>query len=82
MDKITRTALLLATVAFSMVLTALPALATEGTPTKIELPKTEHDRVGLFILGAMAIFAVLALLNARRQLRGERGQADGKFRWR
>jgi hypothetical protein len=82
MDKITRTATLLATVALSLVLTALPALATEGAPEKITLPETEHDRVGLIILGACAVFVLFALVNARKQLKGERQQADGEFRWR
>jgi hypothetical protein len=81
MDKITRTVTLLATVALSLALTALPALATEGAE-KIQLPSTPRDRAGIFVLGGLAIFAIAGLINARKQLRGERRQADGQFRWR
>ena len=81
MEKITRTVALLATVALSLVLTAVPALATEAVE-KITISENPHDRVGLIILGACGLFVLLALVNARKQLRGERSQADGEFRWR
>lgn len=81
MDKIIRTVTLLATVALSFALTTLPALATEGAE-KIQLPSTERDRAGIFILGGLVLFGIAGLVNARKQLRGERRQADGQFRWR
>lgn len=63
-----------------------PAGATEAggndEPAKIELPQRQHDFVGLLILGALGVGAAFALNNARKQLRGDRKQATGEFRWR
>lgn len=76
---------LLATVA-ALTLLAGPALATEGgghgEREKITMPESERDRVGLILLGLTGLGALLALENARRQLKGERDQATGKWRWR
>lgn len=86
LQKIT---LLVGIVAMLLTLAVGPAFATESTPEgggedtgKIELPKTEHDRVGLIILGFVGLGAVGALANARKQLKGERDQATGQWRWR
>lgn len=78
---------LLATVAMTLALTVGPALATESAPAggeggKVPLPETAHDRVGLIILGITALFALAALGNAVKQLKGSRPQADGRIRWR
>lgn len=67
-----------------------PAMATESAPApaggeesgKIEFPQTAHDRVGLIVLGITGVFALGALANAAKQLRGSRPQADGRIRWR
>lgn len=81
--------LLLATVATLFALAVGPAFATESAPAggeessgKVELPQTAHDRVGLVLLGVTAVFAVGALANAAKQLKGSRPQADGRIRWR
>lgn len=90
MNRLRTYLLLAATLAVTLVLSAAPALATEGGgagageegSSKLELPKTAHDRVGLILI-ILAIPAVLLMLdNMRRQLRGERKQASGEFRWR
>lgn len=79
---------LLATVATTLALTVGPALATESAPAggeeggKIPLPQTAHDRVGLIVLVIVGVFALGALLNAAKQLKGSRPQADGRIRWR
>ena len=80
--------LLLATVAAVLALSVGPALATESAPAgeegsgKVGLPQTAHDQVGLVILGISGVFALGAGINAVRQLRGSRPQADGRIRWR
>lgn len=79
--------LLMATLATLFALAVGPAMATESAPAgedsgKIELPQTSHDRVGLIILGVTGAFALGALGNAAKQLKGSRPQADGRIRWR
>lgn len=80
--------LLLATVVAVFALAVGPAVAaSEGGGTgeengKISLPQTQHDRVGLIILGIGGVFALGALANASRQLKGSRPQTDGRIRWR
>lgn len=80
--------LLLATVATVLTLAVGPAMAAaEGGGTgeengKIGLPQTQHDQVGLIILGAVGVFALAGLANAAKQLKGSRPQTDGRIRWR
>ena len=87
MDRISRTLARVVTLAGTLALSVLlvaPAWAAEGGEgsEKIQLPATPRDRVGLFLIGAIVLAAALALWNARKQLRGERKQASGEFRWR
>ena len=78
-----RTLTLLATTVLMLFGTALPVLATEASDQKSQLiMRSPHHVVGSFILLAVAVMVVLAVANAIRQLRGERRQADGRFRWR
>lgn len=78
-----RTLLLLATTVLTLLVTALPVLATEAPDQKSQLiTRSPHHVVGSFILAVGVLFILMALANAYRQLRGERSQADGKFRWR
>lgn len=81
--------LLLATVATLFTLALGPAMATESGPAgggeedgKVSLPSDPHDQVGLIILGVVGVFALGAGINAVRQLKGTRPQADGRIRWR
>lgn len=89
--RLTTIALLVALAAVVMTLFAAPSFATEGggeAPAgeedngKIGLPKTEHDQVGLILLGITGLFAAAAGVNAVKQYRGTRPQADGRIRWR
>jgi hypothetical protein len=77
-----RLLVLTATILLSMLLTVGPAAATEGEHIKTSLPQTQHDLVGLVILAFTALAALGGLANARRQMKGERDQASGEFRWR
>ncbi|MBW3661869.1 MAG: hypothetical protein KY469_02125 [Actinobacteria bacterium] len=52
---------------------------------KIELPldtERPRDAIGLVMLGVVAAGVALAFVNMRRQLKGERGQATGEWRYR
>ncbi len=69
---------------------AAPALAVEESETeaeaegdgRLQLAETPRDRLGLVLLGALFVGGGLAAANGRRQLKGERPQATGEFRWR
>ncbi len=79
-SRLTLSALVLMT----MVISAMPALATEGAEEgKSQLiTRSLHHKVGAVILFVFAMLAVFAFANAVQQLRGKRDQADGRFRWR
>ena len=76
--------LTLTTVLTLFVLAVGPALATESGSGdgKVPLPSDPHDQFGLIILGICGLFVVAAAINAVRQLKGSRPQADGRIRWR
>jgi hypothetical protein len=95
MDTFRKLTLLVGAAMLSLALVAGPAFAVEGeadtTTTeapaeedsgRIQLTETPRDRVGLLLLGALVVGGGLAWANARRQLKGERPQATGEFRWR
>lgn len=88
MERISRTVTRAVTLTCALVLgllLAAPAWAAENGAEgggKIQLPSTPRDRVGVFLIVAMVIAGALALWNARKQLRGDRKQASGEFRWR
>lgn len=54
----------------------------EDDDHRISMADTPRDRFGLLLLGALFLGGGIAVVNARRQLKGERGQATGEFRWR
>jgi hypothetical protein len=45
-------------------------------------PRRPRDAVGWGLIGVTALAILLGLVNARKQLRGERGQATGEWRYR
>lgn len=88
--------LLVAIVALlALTLLAVPALAAEDTVDDAVAEQTEEtesgrraladtprDRLGLLLLAAMFVGGGVALVNGRKQLKGENPQASGEFRWR
>lgn len=80
---------LLAVPASADTVIAAPAeLAVEEAPAtgdddhRIPLADTPRDRFSLLMWGVLFAGGAAALINARRQLKGEREQATGEFRWR
>lgn len=57
-----------------------PAGAEESS--RVSFPSRPHDQVGLLLTVLLIGGGGAALYNARKQLRGERTQATGEFRWR
>ena len=49
---------------------------------RITIAETPRDRVGLLLLGALVIGGIIALVQGRRQMKGQHEQASGDFRWR
>ena len=43
---------------------------------------TQRDQLGLLLYALMGIAAVVGVATMRRQLKGDRPQTDGEFRWR
>lgn len=68
--------------------TEAPTAGDEGAgehgsePDKITLASGPRDYVRLLLLGVLLVGGGLAVGNARRQLKGDRPQASGEFRWR
>lgn len=59
-----------------------PAAPGGGEDHRISLAETPRDRLGLILLGVLFAGGGIAVVNARRQMKGERDQATGEFRWR
>lgn len=90
METLKKLGLVLSAAVLTLALAIGPAFATESgggeaegeEGGKIQLATNQHEFVGLILLGALGIGGLAALVNARKQLRGERDQASGEFRWR
>jgi len=61
------------------VTTEQPAETESGRRALADNPR---DRLGLLLLTAMFVGGGVALVNGRRQMKGENPQASGEFRWR
>lgn len=69
-----------------------PVLAAEDASTVVTLAVEERERrpiaptqrsqLGLVLYGVMALTVVAGGATLRRQLKGQRPQTDGEFRWR
>jgi hypothetical protein len=89
MDAFRKLTTLAAALLVALTIGVGPAVAADddggggsGERERIQLAETPRDQLGLLLLGALGAGGALALVNARRQLRGERPQATGEFRWR
>lgn len=88
MNVIRKLSLLAGAAAAALTLAVGPVYAAEDTGQgseegqRIELAESPRDRLGLILLGALVVGGGLGVTNARRQLKGERPQATGEFRWR
>lgn len=78
--------------ALAAVLIAAPAVAAAAPAdvavlaaeerTRRPLAESPRDQLALVLLGLLGLATVAGFGTLRRQLRGEREQADGGFRWR
>jgi hypothetical protein len=71
-----------------------PALAVEEQPAETTVEQTSEeggrpqvaatprDQLGLLLYAALAVFLIGGVRTVGRQLKGERPQASGEFRWR
>lgn len=81
-------------VATALALLATPALAVDepgGSSTeqtsesgsgRPQVAGTPRQQLGLLLYGALVVFTVGGIATFNRQLKGERPQASGAFRWR
>jgi hypothetical protein len=60
---------------------AVVLAAAEGH-TRRALAATPRDQLALVLYGLLGLATVAGFGTLRRQLRGEREQSDGEFRWR
>jgi len=91
-----RTGLLVAGALLALALlvgvTAGPALADDVAGGSVVLAAEERERIpiaptprsqlALVLYGVMGLLTAAGLVTLRRQLKGERPQSDGEFRWR
>jgi hypothetical protein len=90
-----RSVVLLATVlvAVALLMTAVtPALAEADRAPAVTLGAEERERIpiaptprsqlALVLYGLMGLGTAAGVITLRRQLKGERPQSDGEFRWR
>lgn len=59
-----------------------PAPVAEDDGGRIQLVEEPRDLFALLLVGGLLAAGGLGIANARRQLKGERPQATGEFRWR
>lgn len=57
-------------------------LAAETERERRPIAPTQRDQLGLVLYGLMGLAVVAGGATLRRQLRGDRPQTDGEFRWR
>jgi hypothetical protein len=53
-----------------------------GDHERRPIAPTQRDQLGLVLYGFMALIVVAGGATLRRQIKGERPQTDGEFRWR
>ena len=53
-----------------------------GEMERRPIAPTQRDQLGLVLYGFIAVVTIAGFATLRRQLKGERPQTDGEFRWR
>lgn len=82
MPYLRRVALLVTTLIAVMALTVGPVYAAATDHERTPLVENQRDALGLVLLTFLVVVGGAAFANSRRQLKGERPQASGEFRWR
>jgi len=62
--------------------TAGSTVLAVGEHERRPIAPTQRDQLGLVLYGLMALAVLAGGATLRRQLRGDRPQSDGEFRWR
>lgn len=82
MTYLRRVALLVTTLVAVMALTVGPVFAAATDHERTPLVENQRDALGLVLLTFFVVAGGAAYANSRRQMKGERPQASGEFRWR
>jgi hypothetical protein len=61
---------------------ATPSAQAAEQRDRIQLVERPRDALALVLYGSLGLIAVGGVATLRRQLKGEREQTDGEFRWR
>jgi NhaP-type Na+/H+ or K+/H+ antiporter len=83
-----RRRLLAAAVLLSLVLTvavglvAAPSALAAEERERVQLIERPRDAFALLLYGTLGLITLAGIATLRRQLKGEREQSDGEFRWR
>jgi NhaP-type Na+/H+ or K+/H+ antiporter len=75
-------ALLALALALVVGLAAAPAAHAAEQRERIQLIERPRDALALVLYGSLGLITVAGAATLRRQLKGEREQTDGEFRWR
>lgn len=82
MTYLRRVALLVTTLVAVMALAVGPVFAAATDHERTPLVENQRDALGLVLLTFFVVAGGAAYANSRRQMKGERPQASGEFRWR
>jgi NhaP-type Na+/H+ or K+/H+ antiporter len=63
-------------------LVAAPSAFAAEERERVQLIERPRDALALMLYGTLGLITVAGLATLRRQLKGEREQSDGEFRWR
>jgi p-aminobenzoyl-glutamate transporter AbgT len=82
MTLLRRVMLLVVAMVAVMALAVGPVYAAATDHERTPLVENQRDALGLVLLTFFVVAGGAAYANSRRQMKGERPQASGEFRWR